>query len=121
MEPALVGPAGVCTQRAHHVGGPLDMLFSLGAIHVQFPDVAKIMQEKAEPQSRVPREAVQPPPRPRDEPRMHGKLVRAEEHTPGSYGHRGGSGTPLCVGRESRKACTSLVPMSTPGASWYRS
>lgn len=65
----------------HYTGCQFGMLFPLGTVKIGFSDVPKIVEKERKPQTRIPREAVEPPPRPRHEPWMHGKLVPAKQYT----------------------------------------
>src|SRR5215472_11276426 len=74
-------------QTAHDTSGPLRMPLALGAVHVRLAEVPEVVDGECDPQTRVTREAVEPPPRRSDEPRVQRELVSAEQDASGPDVH----------------------------------
>src|SRR6266568_926427 len=72
---------------AHNAAAEDDMLFTGGTFHIGLEDVAQIVHKKGDPRFGIPGEAIQPPPRPRDEEGVNENRMDSENHALGPDFH----------------------------------
>src|SRR5471030_2765380 len=78
----------IAKKQGHDVRSEMDVLFSLGPVHVFGGYVAQIMEKERCPKAEIPRETKQNRPSDRNEDRMDKETVRSEENALGTDSHK---------------------------------